>query len=88
MERFYSLLNARYSAVLSNQRMMIIIPNETSRINTLKRELTEGTYSGHPFYMERKVKYIFLEDLITSLRANKIKAISDMDILGKEFKTD
>jgi hypothetical protein len=79
LERFYSLLNARFSAVLAKQRMYIIIPNETSRIHTLKKELWEGTFAGQPFYMDKKVKYLFLEDLKRDINSERIQKIEDLD---------
>jgi hypothetical protein len=84
LERFYSLLNAGYSAVLGLKRMFIIIPNEISRINLLNRELNEGTFSGERFHMKEKVKYAFIEDINRQIQL--VFSLKEMDNIGYEAK--
>lgn len=60
LERFYSLLEL--FPALGTQRRLVII-TLISRKRKLTMELLKSSYAGHPMYLERKISYLFEEDL-------------------------
>jgi len=78
LERFLSLLKANYTQCLTSGAMVVIIPDDASRINVLKRELQDGTFAGAPFYMNKKTKFCFLD----SIRED----VANIEVFAKEFK--
>jgi len=84
LERFYSLLNAGYSQVAS-KGLCIIIPNSKERLRTLQKELVDGTFAGQPFYMERRVKYCFVDEIMNIIKSNDIKEIDDINVFLKQI---
>jgi len=72
LERFYSLLE-RFPSIGTQRRLVIITPR--SRKRKLTQELLKSSYAGHPMYMERKISYLYVEDL----EAEYPKLVSDSE---------
>lgn len=84
-DRFTNLLKADHS--LSNN-LFIVLPK--SRERAFENKLKTSQYIGHPIYLERKMKFIFKEDLKRFYDEHIKKDFDEMDlkVIFKEIEVN